>query len=62
MVFRRRSNARAGFSFRPPARAPFITVLNEFKKTSKPILSVDIPSGWDVEQGNPGDGFQPGTL
>jgi hypothetical protein len=50
-----------GFSFKPPARAPFITVLNEFKKTSKPILSVDIPSGWDVEQGNPGDGFQPGT-
>lgn len=51
-----------GFSFKPPARAPFITVLNEFKKTSKPILSVDIPSGWDVEQGNPGDGFQPDAI
>lgn len=50
-----------GFSFKPPARAPFITVLDEFKKTTKPILSVDIPSGWDVEAGNPGDGFVPGA-
>ncbi|BGP54316.1 hypothetical protein JCM8202_000748 [Rhodotorula sphaerocarpa] len=51
-----------GFSFKPPARAPFVTVLDEFKKTSKPIMAVDIPSGWDVEQGNPGDGFQPDTI
>ncbi|GAA6000493.1 hypothetical protein JCM10207_008037 [Rhodosporidiobolus poonsookiae] len=51
-----------GFSFKPPARAPFITVLDEFKKTDKPILSVDIPSGWDVETGNPGDGFTPDSL
>lgn len=52
---------RIGFSFQPPARAPFITVLEEFKKTTKPILSVDIPSGWDVVDGNPGDGFTPGA-
>ncbi|GAA6034848.1 hypothetical protein JCM8097_009330 [Rhodosporidiobolus ruineniae] len=52
-----------GFSFHPPARAPFITVLNEFKKTTKPILSVDIPSGWDVEKGNVGgEGFTPDSL
>ncbi|GAA5860043.1 hypothetical protein JCM8547_003070 [Rhodosporidiobolus lusitaniae] len=52
-----------GFSFHPPARAPFITVLDAFKKTSKPILSVDIPSGWDVEKGNEGGmGFTPDSL
>lgn len=52
----------AGFSFKPPPRAPFITVLDEFKKTKHPILSVDIPSGWDVESGNAdGTGFTPGA-
>ncbi|GAA5834894.1 hypothetical protein JCM9279_007140 [Rhodotorula babjevae] len=52
-----------GFSFKPPARAPFIKVLDEFKKTSKPILSVDIPSGWDVDSGNAdGTGFTPDAL
>ncbi|BGP38384.1 hypothetical protein JCM10450v2_002331 [Rhodotorula kratochvilovae] len=52
-----------GFSFKPPARAPFITVLNEFRKTQKPILSVDIPSGWDVDEGNKdGSGFTPDSL
>ncbi|POY72604.1 hypothetical protein BMF94_4432 [Rhodotorula taiwanensis] len=51
-----------GFSFKPPVRAPFGTVLDQFKKTSKPILSVDIPSGWDVEKGNPGDGFEPDAI
>jgi len=52
----------AGFSFKPPARAPFVKVLDEFKKTAKPILSVDIPSGWDVDTGNAdGSGFTPGA-
>ncbi|KAM0788336.1 hypothetical protein ACM66B_001478 [Microbotryomycetes sp. NB124-2] len=51
-----------GFSFKPPARAPFITALEEFRKTSKPVLSVDIPSGWDVEEGNTHDGFTPTAL
>lgn len=55
------SPRHSGFSFKPPVRAPFGTVLDQFKKTSKPILSVDIPSGWDVEKGNPGDGFEPGA-
>lgn len=34
-------------------------MLEEFKKTTKPILSVDIPSGWDVEKGNISDEFTP---
>ncbi|GAA5946431.1 hypothetical protein JCM3765_000238 [Sporobolomyces pararoseus] len=51
-----------GFSFHPPARAPFVTVLQAFKETDKPILSVDIPSGWDVEEGNANDEFTPDAI
>ncbi|KAG5459204.1 MAG: hypothetical protein BJ554DRAFT_420 [Olpidium bornovanus] len=33
------------------------------KKTKVPIVSVDIPSGWDVEEGNIGDrSFEPSVL
>ncbi|GAA5953295.1 hypothetical protein JCM21900_004476 [Sporobolomyces salmonicolor] len=51
-----------GFSFKPPARAPFIEVLEAFKSTTKPVLSVDIPSGWDVEEGNVNDTFVPDAV
>ncbi|SGZ52490.1 CIC11C00000003041 [Sungouiella intermedia] len=43
-----------GFSFRPPIRAPYddlITYLSENSKSIAPIVSVDIPSGWDVDEG-----------
>lgn len=40
-----------GFSFSPPVRAPFDAVLPLLAKSGKPIVSVDIPSGWDVEKG-----------
>ncbi|ODV58669.1 NADHX epimerase [Ascoidea rubescens DSM 1968] len=48
-----------GFSFRPPLRAPFDQILkmvkqeNEqlLKKKLKPIISVDLPTGWDVDKG-----------
>lgn len=50
-----------GFSFRGPVRGPFAPVLETLKKTEIPILSVDIPSGWDVENGDP-EGLQPDTL
>lgn len=53
----------AGFSYKPPPRAPFTAVLQAFKTTQKPILSVDIPSGWDVEQGKLAeDDFTPSAL
>ncbi|TDL20273.1 YjeF N-terminal domain-like protein [Rickenella mellea] len=41
-----------GFSFKPPVRAPFDTDLPLLSSSGLPILSVDIPSGWDVERGN----------
>ncbi|GAA5849654.1 hypothetical protein JCM3766R1_003315 [Sporobolomyces carnicolor] len=52
-----------GFSYTPPARGPFVAVLDAFRDTDKPILSVDVPSGWDVERGNiDGTGFTPDAI
>ena len=34
-----------GFSFKGSVRPPFDTVLTNLKKVTKPIASVDIPSG-----------------
>lgn len=42
-----------GFSFKGEPRAPFDRVIESLKKTDKPIVSVDIPSAWDVEEGDP---------
>lgn len=44
-----------GFSFKPPVRAPFDEVLPLLTQSKLPIVSVDIPSGWDVELGKPSD-------
>lgn len=44
-----------GFSFKPPVRAPFDEVLLLLAQSKLPIVSVDIPSGWDVERGKPTD-------
>jgi len=49
-----------GFSFKPPVRAPFDEVLPLLTRSKLPIVSVDIPSGWDVESGRP-SGPLPGT-
>lgn len=40
-----------GFSFSGPVRPPFDEVLSMVAKSKLPIVSVDIPSGWDVEKG-----------
>ena len=51
-----------GFSFAPPVRAPFDEVLPLLTGSKLPIVSVDIPSGWDVETGRPSDPLPgPGT-
>lgn len=49
-------DALFGFSFKPPVREDFRPVINIMKSTSVPVASVDIPSGWHVENGEPDEG------
>ncbi|KRX77380.1 NAD(P)H-hydrate epimerase [Trichinella sp. T6] len=53
-----------GFSFKPPAKEPYKTILQQLAKfNSIPVVSIDIPSGWHVEQGPiDGDALQPKCL
>lgn len=47
-------DALFGFSFKLPIREPFAELLHHLASssaTTAPIVSVDVPSGWDVEQG-----------
>lgn len=50
-----------GFSFKGKVREPFASILSTLETVTIPIASVDIPSGWDVELGNP-QGLQPDLL
>eukprot|EP00057_Strongylocentrotus_purpuratus_P002764 XP_003725195.1 PREDICTED: NAD(P)H-hydrate epimerase isoform X2 [Strongylocentrotus purpuratus] len=54
-------DALFGFSFKGEVRAPFGEVLENLKHISIPLCSIDVPSGWDVENGNP-DGLKPELL
>lgn len=52
-----------GFSFRGDIREPFRSIIADLNATQKPIVSVDIPSGWDVERGDTsGGGVRPAML
>ncbi|KAI8893621.1 YjeF N-terminal domain-containing protein [Globomyces pollinis-pini] len=59
-----------GFSFKKPVREPFLTALKVTETTNikaiqlstVPIVSIDIPSGWDVIEGSDEDSIQPAML
>ncbi|POS87550.1 hypothetical protein EPUL_000461, partial [Erysiphe pulchra] len=55
-----------GFSFSGEIREPFRAVITALEKTSLPVISVDVPSSWDVEKGpplsGPGSNFNPAVL
>jgi NAD(P)H-hydrate epimerase len=55
-----------GFSFSGALREPFPSIISQMEETSVPVLSVDIPSSWDIESGppkaGPGSRFMPQTL
>ena len=40
-----------GFSFKGDVRAPFDLILPAMRESRLPLVSVDIPSGWNVDQG-----------
>jgi len=52
-----------GYSFKGDIRSPFDVIIQTLKTVKIPIVSVDIPSGWNVEQGNVDDrSFNPTLL
>lgn len=54
-----------GFSFNGTGgiRSPFDSIIDKLKQLKTPIMSVDIPSGWNVELGDVnGDGIKPHSL
>lgn len=46
-------DALFGFSFKPPVRKNFLPIMSYLKDAEVPICSIDIPSGWHVEDGPP---------
>lgn len=55
-----------GFSFSGEVREPFPTAIEALAKSSVPVLAVDAPSSWNIEDGppndGPGKGYQPSAL
>ena len=52
-------DALFGFSFKGEIRQPFKTIIEAMKKFENKIISVDIPSGFDIDKGNIFDTFIP---
>lgn len=48
-----------GFSFKGPIRNNFLSTFCFLKNTDIPIVSIDVPSGWEIEKGNIYDTFVP---
>jgi len=46
-------DALFGFSFKPPVRESFVSMVNALAICNTPVASVDVPSGWHVEDGHP---------
>ena len=56
-------DALFGFSFRPPVRGALAPALRLLTDATVPVCSVDVPSGWHVEDGPDGpDALQPALL
>jgi len=55
-----------GFSFSGEVREPFPAVIEALSEHQKPVLAVDAPSSWNIEDGPPQDGpgkaYQPDAL
>ncbi|MDI1492363.1 MAG: hypothetical protein OHK93_003577 [Ramalina farinacea] len=55
-----------GFSFSGEVRDPFRSVIATLESTKVPVLSVDAPSSWNIQDGPPGNGpgkeFMPQSL
>lgn len=60
------SSRLRGFSFSGEVREPFKGVISALESTKVPVLSVDAPSSWSIEDGPPRSGpgakFHPASL
>lgn len=45
-----------GFSFSGEVREPFPGVIKALAESKVPVLAVDVPSSWNIEEGPPSDG------
>ena len=41
-----------GFSFKGDIREPFLTTITQIKSSGVPVVSIDVPSGWNVDLGD----------
>ncbi|CBN77089.1 pyridoxamine 5-phosphate oxidase, putative [Ectocarpus siliculosus] len=57
-------DAMFGFGFKGDPRPPFDTILKDLSKSgATPVVSVDVPSGWSVDEGDSkGGGLKPEML
>ena len=56
-------DALFGFSFSGPAREPFSKIINYLTTTKSVVISVDVPSGWNVDNGDDyKTGFTPNAV
>jgi NAD(P)H-hydrate epimerase len=55
-----------GFSFKGEVRAPFDKVVEALERSKIPVLAVDSPSSWNIDEGppkeGPGRGYNPDAL
>ena len=51
-----------GYSFEGEIRSPFDVIIDTIGKSGIPIVSIDIPSGWHVDEGNINNTFTPDVL
>ncbi|KAK4978333.1 hypothetical protein LTR28_006132, partial [Elasticomyces elasticus] len=55
-----------GFSFKGEVREPFPAAISALRDTKVPVLAVDAPSSWNIEDGppdsGPGKGYNPDAL
>ncbi|KAK3111872.1 hypothetical protein LTR53_012444 [Teratosphaeriaceae sp. CCFEE 6253] len=55
-----------GFSFSGEVREPFPAVIRELAKGKVPVLAVDAPSSWNIDDGppkdGPGEGYHPEAM
>jgi NAD(P)H-hydrate epimerase len=50
-----------GFSFQGPIREPYAKLIAQMRN-SQHVISVDVPSGWDVDNGPSGSDIRPAVL